>query len=105
MHNLILFGIFVIMTNSIFIDVDTERDRPVIFSKPPHIDPPQTREEAEAMIVNDIATISHALKYLILMAGHNGYANKAELIEGAIKTINEALTENQNNDENIRESE
>ena len=92
------------MTNQIFIDVDTERDRPVVFSKPPHIEPPQTREEAAAMIVNDIATISHALKYLILMAGYNGYANKTELIVGAIQTINEAMVENEEinkQDENI----
>ena len=87
------------MKNEIFINVDTERDRPVVFSKPPHIEPPQTREEAAAMIVNDIATISHALKYLILMAGYNGYANKAELIVGAIQTINEAMVENEEKNE------
>lgn len=83
------------MTNSIFIDVDTERVHPVIFSKPPHIDPPQTRQEAAEMIVNDIATLSYALKELILIANHNGYANKAELIVKAIQTINEAMIENE----------
>jgi hypothetical protein len=88
------------MTNSIFIDVDTERDRPVIFSKPPHIDPPQTKEEAGKMIVNDIATVSHALKYLIMIASDNGYANKSELIDGAIKTLNE-LNENNKTNENV----
>ena len=87
------------MTNQIFIDVDTERERPIIFSKPPHISPPETKEEESTMIVNDIISLAHALKYLILIAGHKLYADKQALIDGIVKTVNEAISENEETNE------
>jgi hypothetical protein len=81
------------MTNSIFIDVDTERDKPIIFGKPPDITPPATKEEAKEMILNDIICVAQSLKTLIIMAHENEYAAKKDLVIACINTINESLTE------------
>jgi hypothetical protein len=82
------------MTNSIFIDVDTERDKPIIFGKPPDITPPSTKEEAKEMILNDIICVAQSLKTLIIMAHENEYANKKDLVIACVNTINEALIQN-----------
>jgi hypothetical protein len=82
------------MINSIFIDVDTERDKPIIFGKPPDITPPSTKEEAKEMILNDIICVAQSLKTLIIMAHENEYANKKDLVIACANTINEALIQN-----------
>lgn len=87
------------MKNQIFIDVDTERERPIIFTKPSSIPQPQTNEEEAKVVINDIISLANALKLLIQIAGHKGYANKTELIDGVIKTVNEVLIENENSNE------
>lgn len=79
------------MKNFIFIDVDTEREKPIIFGKPPEITPPENQEEAKAMILNDIACLSEAISTLILMAGQNGYADKTDLTVATVNTIYELL--------------
>lgn len=84
------------MINSIFIDIDTDRDKPIIFGKPPDITPPSNKEEAREMILNDIICLAQALKTLIIMADENEYADKKELVVASIDTINEALTQNKN---------
>jgi hypothetical protein len=82
------------MTNSIFIDVDTEREKPIIFGKPPDITPPSTQEEAKEMILNDIICVAQSLKTLIIMAHENEYGNKKDLVIASVNTINEALIHN-----------
>lgn len=84
------------MINSIFIDIDTDRNKPIIFGKPPDITPPSNKEEAREMILNDIICLAQALKTLIIMADENEYADKKELVVASIDTINEALTQNKN---------
>jgi len=79
------------MINIIQIDVDTKRERQIIFSKPPNIKEPVTREEAREMILTDIICVSNALKMLIVLATKNNYAINSELIDGVVKTINEAI--------------
>lgn len=79
------------MINSIFIDVDTDRDKPIVFGKPPDITPPSNKEEAKEMILNDIICLAQALKTLIIMAEENEYSNKKELVVACVNTINEAL--------------
>ena len=79
------------MTNSIFIDIDTEREKPIIFGKPPDITPPENKEEAAKMILNDISCLAEAITTLIIMAGQNGYANKDELMVATVNTIYNAL--------------
>jgi hypothetical protein len=82
------------MINSIFIDIDTDRNKPIVFGKPPDITPPSNKEEAREMILNDIICLAQALKTLIIMADENEYADKKELVIASINTINEALTQN-----------
>lgn len=79
------------MTNQLFIDVDTERDNPIVFSKPSNISLPQTKEEEAKVLVNDVISLAHALKLLIQIAGHKGYADKSKLVDGVVKTVIEAL--------------
>lgn len=80
------------MKNGIYVDIDTERENPIVFGKPPDIKAPETREEAQAMVLNDIASLSEALALLILMAHENQYGDKMALSDAAIKTIAEAMT-------------
>lgn len=81
------------MTNGIYIDIDTERENPIRFAKSPEIPQPTNREEAQAMVLNDIACISEALALLITVADQNGYRNKSELVQAAISTLNSVLIE------------
>lgn len=79
------------MKNSILINIDTEREQPVVFGKPPEVPQPQNKEEAGVMILNDIVCVTEALRTLIVMASLNGYGDKTELVDAAVKTINTAL--------------
>jgi hypothetical protein len=79
------------MKNFIFIDVDTDREKPIVFGKPPDITPPETTEEAKAMILNDIACLAEAISTLILMADQNDYGKKDELAIATVSTIYELL--------------
>ena len=81
------------MKNSILVDLDTERERQIVFSKHPEIILPDNKEDANKMIVNDIATLAYAIKSLILMT--NDASIKESLVKGVIKTVNEALTDEQ----------
>lgn len=80
------------MKNVILIDIDTEREgKRILFGKPPDIEPPQTKEEAQQMVLNDIAWLSEAMCTLILLAAQNGYADKNALVDGTVKTITSIL--------------
>jgi hypothetical protein len=81
------------MKNSIFIDVDTEREQPILIGKPPEITPPATPEEAGVMITTDISCVCEALCTLIHMADQNGYATKENLVNASIKHLNDMLAE------------
>lgn len=81
------------MTNGIYIDIDTERENPIRFAKSPDIPQPTNKEEAQAMVLNDIACISEALALLIGVADQNGYRSKMELVQAAINTLNSVLNE------------
>lgn len=79
------------MKNSILIDLDTDRERPILFSKAPDTILPDNKEDAYKMIVNDIATLSYAIKTLIIMT--NDTTAKDLLVKSVVKTVNEAITE------------
>jgi hypothetical protein len=76
------------MTNTIMIDLNTERDPMILFSKPIEHEPPTNKDEMGKMIIEDIAFISEALTVMIKRADENGYGNKNVLIEAAVKTLN-----------------
>lgn len=80
------------MTNSIYIDIDSEREQPIVFGKPPDIPQPTNREEAQKMILNDIAGITAALTVLIAAAHDNGYGDAKELVEAASASLSSVLT-------------
>ena len=69
------------MKNTIIIDVDTERDQPILIGKGPETNPPTTREEAAKMLIEDIACVTDALINLIHIVDQNEYGTKEGLID------------------------
>lgn len=79
------------MKNTIIIEVDTDKEQAITFSKTSEFTPPETKEQAAAVVLNDIACLSEAITTLILLASQNGYGDKKELIEASTKTIESLL--------------
>jgi hypothetical protein len=79
------------MKNTIYIDIDTDREQPILIGKGPETVPPTTREEAGKMIVEDIACVCDALINLIHVADQNEYATKKSLIEKIKAQLDEYL--------------
>lgn len=79
------------MKNTIIIDIDTDRERPILFTKPAHIEPPKDKNEAREMVLNDIFCLAESLKMFIMMANENQYGDNKELVSKTIDIINEAL--------------
>ena len=78
------------MKNSLFIDVDTDREQMVLIGKPPEINPPENAEQAAKMILDDISCTCEALVTLIRIADASDYAKKDELFATAIKYLNDS---------------
>ncbi len=89
------------MKNAIYIDIDTDRDQPILIGKPPEIPQPTTPEEAGKMITTDISCVCEALCSLIHMADQNGYAPKKALVETSIKYLNDLLIETPKTDTDL----
>lgn len=81
------------MKNLMLIDIDTDREKTILFGKPPDSPQPETKEDAGKMILNDIACLSEALTTLILMVSENEYGKKEELVAASIKTISSIMIE------------
>jgi hypothetical protein len=79
------------MKNLIYIDVDTEREKPILIGKGPEIANPTNKEEARDMIINDIRCICETLCILIDVADQNKYALKSELVTESIKQLTKML--------------
>lgn len=79
------------MKNLIYIDVDTEREQPILIGKGPEIETPTNKEEARDMIINDIRCICETLCILIDVADQNKYALKSELVTESIKQLTKML--------------
>lgn len=79
------------MKNAIYIDIDTEREQPILIGKGPEIEPPTSREEAGKMIITDIACICDAMISLMHVAHQNDYGVKEELVATAISQLNQYL--------------
>ncbi len=75
------------MKNIITIDVDTEREQPILIGKGAEILSPTNKDEAREMIVNDIKCVCETLCVLIDIADQNKYALKSELITESIKQL------------------
>lgn len=81
------------MKNSIYLDVDTEREQQIIIGKGPDTTPPETPEAAALMITNDIACLCEALCNLIHVADQSGYSKKEDLVRVSIDQLNTLLVE------------
>jgi len=81
------------MKNSIYIDIDTEREEPIMIGKPNEIAPPTTPEETKIMIINDISCLCEALSLMIRMSDKNGYGSKEDLVKASVMHLNNLLTE------------
>ena len=80
------------MKNTLFIDLDTDREQKVLIGKPEGFPQPTTPVEAAKMINTDIACICEALCSLIHIADQNGYSKKEEMVSTSIKYLNDLLT-------------
>jgi hypothetical protein len=87
------------MKNSILIDIDTERDQPILIGKGQENEAPTTREEAREMILTDISCMCEALITLIHVADQNDYALKEDLVNKAIEQFNLLLVTPNKNEE------
>lgn len=81
------------MKNLIYIDVDTEREKPILIGKGPEVPTPTNKDEAREMIINDIKCVCETLCILIDLADYNQYAKKGELITESIKQLTKMLME------------
>jgi len=76
------------MKNTIFIDIDTDRDRPVLIGKGQDSEVPTNEEDAKGMIAIDIASICEGLCELIHVASQNGYGSKEGFVHASIEQLN-----------------
>ena len=79
------------MKNTVFIDIDTERDKQVLIGKGHDAEAPKNEEEAKEMISTDIACLCQGLCELIYVASQNGYGSKEGYIHASIEMLNELL--------------
>jgi hypothetical protein len=79
------------MKNLITIDVDTDREKPIMIGKGTEVTTPTNKEEARDMIINDIKCVCETLCILIDVADKNKYALKGELITESIKQLTKML--------------
>lgn len=79
------------MKNTIFIDIDTERDRQVLIGKGHEASVPTNEQEAKEMIAIDIACLCEGLCELIHVASQNGYGSKEGFIHASIEQLNKLL--------------
>ena len=68
------------MKNTIIIDVDTDREQPILLGKGPETTPPTTRDEAAKMLTDDIACVTDALISLVHIVDQNQYGDKETFI-------------------------
>lgn len=80
------------MKNLIVVDIDSDRERKVKFSKLPDVQLPSSSEEAHQMIINDIATLAHGINELISIATQDNPQEREKYISAVIKTLTETTT-------------
>jgi hypothetical protein len=87
------------MKNTIIVDIDTERERPILIGKGPETPQPTSSEEAKLLISTDIKDLCNALCSLIEVAHINDYANMDDMITASIKSLEELKHILQNKEE------
>lgn len=79
------------MKNTIYIDVDTERENPITFSKPSGIEQPTDFDGAKSLILNDITCLCEGLCVLVSLADQNQYGKKEDLIKAISDRLSDML--------------
>jgi hypothetical protein len=79
------------MKNTIFIDIDTERERQVLIGKGHDAAVPTNEQEAKEMIAIDIASLCEGLCELIHVASQNEYGSKEGFVHASIEQLNKLL--------------
>jgi len=77
------------MKNVIIFDKDTERDEPLMISKPEGFGQPKNEEDAKKMIIEDISTATEGLLTLTKIAHDSGYMDGDKSAELIIKYFTE----------------
>ena len=77
------------MKNVVIFDKDTEREEPLMISKPEGFGQPKNEEEAKKMIIEDISTATEGLLTLTKIAHDSGYMDGAKSSELIIKYFTE----------------
>lgn len=75
------------MKNKILIEVDDEQETPIQIKKPNEESQPQSNEEKEDMIRNDIETTCEGLMSLLLLASNSEIASERKNIRYVIKHL------------------
>ena len=89
------------MKNTIYIDIDTERERQVLIGKGAESEVPTNEEEAKEMITVDIACVCEGLCELIYVAGQNGYGSKEGFVKASIEQLERLLVDDTENSESL----
>jgi hypothetical protein len=79
------------MKNTIYIDVDTNNEKPITFSKPSGFDQPSDFDGAKSFILNDITCLCEGICTLITLADQNKYGKKEDLIKAITGRLNDML--------------
>lgn len=75
------------MKNILIIDVDTAREKVMMFKKPSDLPLPQNQEEAKTMILQDVSCAFEAFCSLISVVDQNGYGKKDDMLDTAIQHL------------------
>lgn len=89
------------MKNTIYIDIDTERERQVLIGKGAESEVPTNEEDAKQMITVDIACLCEGLCELIHVASQNGYGSKEGFVKASIEQLQKLLVEDTQNNESL----
>jgi hypothetical protein len=79
------------MKNTIYIDVDTDKENPITFSKPSSIEQPIDSDGMKSLILNDITCLCEGLCTLVNLADQNNYSKKEDLIKAITGRLNDML--------------
>lgn len=87
------------MKNILIVDVDTEREQPILISKGEGVERPKDAAEASKMILEDISCLFEAMLTLVHIADQNEYTKKADIVNQMKLGLDGFLTPIEKNNE------
>lgn len=91
------------MKNTIYIDIDSEREQPILIGKGQDSPIPQTKEEAAQMVLVDINCMTEALLSLVHLADQNEFGKKDELVAKIQAELSKYIAPEEDNTNEISE--